>query len=94
MPQSDAVPVPAPAGPADRRAADSTRRLLEDCRAIIDGMVLDRGADILNDIVAAASRTREESQVRNARTLSLHVRALVEAYRGRLHAAGCRNKVQ
>jgi len=87
MPQSDAVPVPAPAGPADRRAADSTRRLLEDCRAIIDGMVLDRGADILNDIVAAASRTREESQVRNARTLSLHVRALVEAYRGRLHAA-------
>ncbi len=86
-PPSDAAPVPLAEPTGDRRGTDATRRILDDCRGIVDATLLDRAAEVLNEVVAAATRTREESQVRNARALALHARALSQAYRDGVHAA-------
>jgi hypothetical protein len=71
----------------DRRSDGSARRLLEDSWLVVERDFLPRTAAIIDEIVAAALRTREAGQVRPARALAQAQVQIEQNYRVALHDA-------
>lgn len=58
-----------------------TELLLEECWEPVTQVLLARGADIFSEVIAAAARSDDDSQVRCARTLALQSKSLAHAFR-------------
>ncbi len=75
-----------PALGRDAQASRQVRPVLERCWELVAESLLAHTGEILNEVMAAAARSGDETQLRGARMISLYGKAVAHAYRGALRA--------